>query len=243
MKWLETLVGEAQSQVSEREREVLWSRGATDEQIAAYRIGYLDQYLPVASYPKAFVEWWEDQPRDDVFVFPLTNTLGHLRGIQLRHVDEDRKGYTDFILDNEEPVIFGLAQAMPFVWKKGSICIVEGVFDLFPVQRHMPYVVATLHAGISKPLWRIIQRLVSGFDQHPQVYVAYDNDPTGRKVSYQVVKDYRDHFNIQILKYLQRIQYRGRDAKDPGEVWQALGDELFGVLLRKEFDLIHYRET
>lgn len=224
MRWLELLVEEACDQLEGKEREALWVRGVSDEQIEQYQIGYLNSSLPTADYPKHFLAWWHEQAKDGVFVYPLTTTLGHIRGIQLRCVDPDRKGYTDYIADKEEPVLFGLAQAMKSVWESESICLVEGVHDLFPIQRHFPGVVSTLHAGIPGNFRRTLRRLIR------QLYIAYDKDSAGLKASFEIAKEYGGQFDVRILKY-PKIPYRKRHVKDPCELWEVWGDKRLGVYL------------
>jgi DNA primase len=231
MQWLEDLVEFAQFQLDEKVQEALWARGASEQQIEDYRIGYLNDQLPKADYPPGFLEWWGRQPRDDVFVFPLTNTLGHVRGIQLRHVDPGRKGYTDYLATKEEPICFGLAQAMPAVWNTGRVCLVEGNFDLFPIQRQAPYTISTLHAGLPTPLWRVLRRLVR------QISLVYDMDSGGKNAAFQITSKYGKHVKVQTIK-LPLVPYknRGRAIKDPGELWEVWGDGPLGVYLRGQLD-------
>lgn len=236
MEWLEALVEGAHAQLGSRELEELWSRGVSDDQIELYKIGHLDQYLPEANYPNHFIEWWCSQDRHDVFVLPLTTTQGQIRGIQLRHVERSEKGYTDYIADREEPVLFGLGQAMQSVWESETICLVEGFFDLCPIQRHLPYTVATIHAGVPNNFWRVLRRLVT------RIVLIYDNDEAGRDVSYKIAKEYRSAFKVDIFKYphLSRKQFTKKSSKepvkDPSDIWEAWGDQRFGVFLGRQFN-------
>jgi len=227
MKWLESLVEEAQTNLSDREVEALWTRGVSGDQIEIYQLGYLDQRLPKGEYPEHFLNWWKKQSRDDVFVLPLTNTLGHVRGIQLRHVALERKGYTDYIADREEPVLFGLSQAMPFVWKSETICLVEGVFDLLPLQRHIPSIVSTLHAGIPGNFLRTLLRMAR------QIDLAYDGDFQGQKVAFDLAREHADRFRFRILR-IPKVPFRGRHTKDPNELWEAWGDKRLGPYLQSD---------
>jgi len=227
--WLEALVIQAHDQLLEEHREILWGRGASEEQIDLYRLGYLDSELPEAEYPQDFLEWWNEQERDDVFVFPLTNTLGQVKGLQLRYVDRSRKGYTDFISIKEEPVLFGLGEAMKAIWEHETICVVEGVFDLFPVQRHVPFCVSTLHAGLSGVLVRVLKRLVQ------KIWFLYDMDREGQKAVSKIYKRYGRDFEFHNI-LMPKVPYHGRPVKDPGELWEVWGDARLGVFLRKQFD-------
>jgi DNA primase len=191
----------------------------TDEQADAYDLGYLDQKLPDLEYPEAFVEWsLRGSKLDDVFVLPLTNTLGNVRGLQFRHVEQGRRGYMDYIADKGEAVLFGLAQAMPHVWEAGEVYLVEGAFDLFPIQRIIPGTLATLTAHVSDPLLRVLRRLCS------KIWLGYDMDPAGRRASHRFQKEHGRDFEVQIVSYPQVAMLDGRLAKDPGEIWEAWGD-------------------
>lgn len=111
--WLEDLVSASHERVDDRVREALWARGASDEQIETFQIGYIDQELPPAEYPANFLAWsGEGKKLADCYVFPLTNPLGEVRGLQLRSVERDRRDYMDFFVDRSEPVFFGLGQAV-----------------------------------------------------------------------------------------------------------------------------------
>lgn len=229
-EWVESLALRAHENLPDQIREALWSRGVSDGQIDLYRIGWLDSSLPEGpSYGSDFIGWWENNrwQLDDVLVFPLTNTLGHMRGLQFRHVDRARKGYLDYFAAKDEAVFFGLGQAAPYMWASESVWLVEGNFDLLPLQRHRPNIVSTLHAGVPNQLWRVLRRLVS------KVYIAYDNDSTGRDVAYEIVKDKREYFEFKIVKVPPAPLRSGRVATDPNELWESWGDARLGVFLNR----------
>lgn len=228
--WLEQLVQAAQEQLGDRQREALWGRGVSDQQIRQFRIGYLDCELPSIELPKAFLGQFDNGSRlDDVFVLPLTNTLGQIKGLQFRHVDRDRKGYSDFIPYADEPVLFGLGQAMEAVWRTESVWLVEGSFDLFPVQRHCPNIVATLTARLTTQFVRVLRRLVK------EIWMGYDMDSTGREATTEVVKTYGREFKIRQVRWprVQRLDGKGL-VKDPSDLWEAWGDDQLGVFLKRQ---------
>lgn len=231
MSWIEELVTAAHGDLEDEHREALWNRGVSETQIRDYRLGYLGRNIPDLGYPDKFLRWYDRNlsQLQDVFLFPLTTPLGDVRGLQVRSVSPDRKGYLDYIGYKEEPVFFGLSQAMPAVWATQTVVLVEGAFDLFPIQRHFPGCVATLHAGVPPGLWRIFRRMVQ------QIWLIYDNDATGRKVSYDILKKYRDTFDIKIFKY-PNIRMGGKPVKDPADLWKIWGDEHFGVSIRSQLD-------
>lgn len=232
MTWLETLVDWAHTQLEGRAREALWSRGASDEQIELFRLGYLDGELPDLPKGDAFIEkYLHTHWLHDVFLLPLTNTVGQVKGFQLRHVDPARKGYSDFTPYEDEPVLFGLAQAMPHVWESQSIWLVEGVFDLFPIQRFCPNVVPTLTNSLSRQFATLLQRLVN------DIWLAWDMDAKGQEAAWRAIKEYRQDFQIHNVKFPRALLLDGkRRAKDPSELWEVWGDARLGPFLQRQLD-------
>jgi DNA primase len=228
MTWLDDLVVFAQGRLDERVRSALWGRGVTDEQMDLYRIGHLNSILPSLPMPEAkeFCEWARVDGRiDDVFVLPLTNALGQILGVQFRHVEQGRKGYREYVLERDEPVLFGLAQALPAIWKTERAFIVEGAFDVFPVQRVVPYTFATLTARVPEQLIRFLRRLVS------HVSLGYDMDKTGREACARFTTAHGVDFEVQTINYPPARTADGKVAKDPSEIWEAWGDDRLQAFL------------
>jgi len=227
MTWLDDFVGHAAGNLTERAREALWARGVTDEQTSLFQIGYLDRELPEGiDFPPGFLDWsFRGGKLDDVFVLPLTNTLGEIHGLQFRHVDRERTGYMDFI-EKGDLVLFGLGQAIPHIWETRSILLVEGGFDLFPVQRFYAPTVATLTARVVDPLVRILRRLVD------RIWLGYDMDDTGRKASARFVRQHGEEFgHVGIVDYPRVCMVDGKLSKDPSDLWEAWGDQKFSAFL------------
>lgn len=229
MGYLGDIAAHAHGHLPDRVREALWARGVSDQQVDLFKIGWLPGRLPEIEVPEEFRTWWAGHQwrLTDTFVFPLTNSLGEILGLQFRSVDERRRGYLDYIASKEEPVFFGLAQAMPSVWTTEQVWLVEGVFDLCPLQRHVSNILSTLHAGVSKQLWRLLRRLVR------KINLAYDTDATGAKVSYDIAREMGRHFEIKIVKF-PRIPFKGGFAKDPNNFWSVWGDAHLGSFVRAQ---------
>lgn len=229
MKWLGDFVDFASAQLGEREREALWTRGVSDEQIKLYHLGCVNQRLPDLAYPKPFLDWcWEGRRLRNMFVLPLTNTLGQVKGLQFRSVDPERKGYSDYTPCGEEPVTFGLAQAMPHVWKMESIWLVEGVFDVFPIQRVYPNIIPALTNHLNEPVARLFRRLVT------HVWLTFDMDDKGREAARRVLYEYKnDRFKIHDVRLPRPKSLDGSGrVKDPSELWESWGDDRFREYLR-----------
>lgn len=220
MTWTDDLIQFCSAQVSERAQTVLYGRGVTDEQIKLYQIGYINRRLPPLEGAEAFLEWsHRGEKLEDMFVLPLTTTLGVVKGFQFRHVDRERKGYTDFFLSQEEPVLFGLGQAMPHVWNTEQVLLVEGAFDLFPLQRHVPAIFATMTAKVTLPVVRLLRRLVR------HVWLGYDMDAKGRKACFEFAREFGREFDTHIVAYPKIFKVGTKELlNDPGDLWEAWGD-------------------
>jgi len=215
VNWPQALAEFAATQVTSREREALWGRGVSDEQISLYQVGYLNRALP-EGLPEHFVRWaMSGDKLEDTFLLPLTTTLGEIRGFQLRHVDRERGGYSDYFLDRREACLFGLHQAISAMWASGTVFLVEGAFDLFPIQRAIPGVVATLTARTGPQTIRVLRRIVT------RVWAGYDMDETGRKGCDDFAREHGDTFQVYTVVY---PRVNGKVVKDPGDLWEAWGD-------------------
>ena len=214
-EWAQELVEYTKARLSDREREALWDRGVSDDQIEAFQIGYLNKQLP-AGLPPHFMNWCDDgEKMEDLLVFPLTTALGAVRGFQFRHVERERSGYMDYFVDRREPCLFGLHQAVRAIWDRGAVFLVEGVFDLLPVQRSVPHVLATLTANVSPQTVRFLRRIVR------QVWIGFDMDAPGRTGCRKFQNDHGSEFEVYVVEY-PRIN--GTFTKDPGDLWEAWGD-------------------
>ena len=231
MQLLETVANFASTNMTEPVREALNMRGFSDEQIDLFRIGHIDTQLPELDDASEFLDWcWQGRKLDDVYCFPLTNTLGQIKGLQFRHVERERSGYMDFIPVGDEAVLFGLHEAMAHIWETGTILTVEGVFDLAPVQRQEPATVATLHARISKQLVAVLRRVVT------EVWVGFDMDEAGRSGCEKFAHFHGDEFRVKPINWRRLDLPDGGRTKDPNELWEAWGDTKFGVFLKRQQD-------
>lgn len=228
MTWLDDLTSVAHQGLDERATDVFLARGVSEAQLATYQLGYLSR-LPDLDYSPSFRAWVEQRPPvQDVMVLPLTNTLGTIRGVQFRTVTRGKSSpYSDFLDGVDEPVLFGLGQAMSHVWGTRSIFLVEGGFDLFPVQRVTAGVVATLTARITSSLVRVLRRLVD------RIWIGYDADPTGQSATNYFIKHYGREFDVRAVRYPQvPMVGTAKLTKDPGDLWETWGDGRFQEFMR-----------
>jgi DNA primase len=227
--WLDDLVLAAEQGVDDRVREALYGRGVSDDQIALYRLGFVEK-LPNVGYPQHFLDWAKVKFVPQSIVLPLTNAVGDIKGVQFRSIDQGKKGYMDYITEKGEAVLFGLGQAMPHVWASERIVLVEGAFDVFPIQRHLPEATATLTAHVLDALVRVLRRV-----NVRDLWTAYDNDETGRKSVEKVQKVYGGEFNVRNVTWPQEKMVNGKLTKDPSDLWETLGETKFSNLVRDKF--------
>jgi DNA primase len=227
MSWLDDVVEASFRGLRPRERSALQARGVSEDQIELYRIGYLDRKLPPLAGAADFLKWSRGGSKlNDVFVLPLTNSLGTIKGLQFRHVDQAQKGYMDYIADQTEPVLFGLAQAMAAAWESESVFLVEGAFDLFPIQRGFPEAVATITARVTEPFARFLRRFIR------RVWVGYDSDETGRKACSAFKRKHGSDFEVVSVSYPIVDMPNGKKTKDPSDLWSTWGETQFSTYTR-----------
>lgn len=213
IQWIEDLVTAANQNMSEEAREALWSRGVTDHQIDLFKIGFLDNDFLV-EVPEHFQRWAREKTQK-VFVLPMTNTLGEVLGLQVRSIYKSNSKYSDYYATKREACLFGLGQAAPYLWESNSVLLVEGAFDLLPIQRFCPYVVSTLTAAVSPSFLKVMRRTIK------TVWMGYDMDKAGRTASKDFQKDHGSEFEVYIIDY-PKVQ--GSWVKDPGVLWELWGD-------------------
>lgn len=228
MSWLDDVVQFSSGQIDDRVREALWARGVDDDQIAKYRLGYLNRHLPEIDLPKDFLSWsGHGEKLVDSYVLPITNLLGEVKGLQFRAVDRGVGGYMDYFSDETEPAFFGLGEAAQAMWDREEVVLVEGGFDLFPIQRVVPATVATLTARVTEQFARLLRRIVK------RVYISYDRDKRGQQGTSHFIRYYGKGFEVaKPIEYPEVKMIDGKIAKDPNEIWEAWGDERLDAHLR-----------
>jgi len=182
-------------------KEEYTRRGVTESQIEEFKLGS-------AFSKKLFRE--SDPDTHDMLVLPLTNVVGDIRGFQVRAIVRSVGGYVDYFVDRKEPVLFGLGQAAPHMYRKGEVCLAEGAFDVLPIQTLYPSIIGTLTAHVSPQTIRLLSRLVS------KIWVAYDNDSAGEDGLKRIRKQYGEDFEVASLKLPKGV-------KDPGTLIEKQG--------------------
>ena len=102
------------------------------------------------------------------------------------------------------------------IWDGGSVWIVEGVFDLFPMEWVIPpqdVILASIRAGLTRKHVDFLRSVGV-----PMVHMVYDRDAAGRSATEKALKMLGA---AGILS--NRVSYTG--GKDPGEIWDSGGKE------------------
>jgi DNA primase len=204
-------------------------RGAKDESIARFGIRTwdalqepIDDALFVSRYGSM------GERLEDWMVWPLLSPRGRVIGIEGRH--PSRKEITRYMLPQTEwfPVFTGmLPDVMERIWQGGDIWIVEGIFDLFPLEWVVPakdVVLATQRARLTAKHIEFLRRFARQSGQY--VRMVYDNDETGRKGVHDWVDD-TGRKRWGGLRRLGRVGVKALEVKysgkDPGDVWSKGG--------------------
>ena len=182
MSWLDDVVADSADRMAalpwhHPAKSYLRGRGVQDEWITSYRLGWMEQPTARACTPDFWT--WLHKIGWAKILFPLTDPLGAVIGVQLRAPATGR--YTDFLLAPRELHIptFGLHVALPAAWSSGRLILVEGVFDYFATRAHTTDVVAILTSAVSMRVRQLIQRYAS------TVVVLTDMDGPGRRGAYR----------------------------------------------------------
>lgn len=228
MSWIDDWVAECQLRFvslpdSHDARTYLTSRGVRPEQVATYRLGWVENPLVKTCTP-TFWEWAKANAWNKL-VFPLTDPFGAVIGVQLRSPYE--RGYRDFLAAPTEvcPPTFGLHVALPAAFQSQRLVLVEGVFDYFAVVEHAPETLAILTSATSLAVRRLISRYAR------TVVWMGDMDAPGRRGGYVLA-------GLQVPEQYRRDKDKGQPQRtgrvppyqvllpfysehDPSDLWKA----------------------
>jgi len=224
MSWLEDAL--SRCSLTPDVEEYLVGRGASDETIAAEGCvtwSPAEEPSPDENFRKRYGS--RGERLDGFLVCPVRSPKGALIGFEAR----DTK--VKFISDWREPAaawnpfFLGTRRAVGRLWDGGDAWIVEGFFDLCPLEWAVPKkdaVLATVTAKLSDRHVDFLRRFCRGW-----VHMVYDRDEGGRRGTVGGV----DNSGKRIwgaLDVLRRVGLKCRDVpytggKDPGEIWDKGG--------------------
>jgi DNA primase len=198
----------------------LRARGCSLKQAALLGVGYLPDthkaLCPTGNTEdeEKFTRWSYNGKRlRGKLLFPITNAMGILYGIQIRSPAHDVKDYNKFYISRSkvDASFFGTGPALRSIWETREIYLCEGIFDLFPLQRIFSNVLCTGTANISRTqmqfLLRFADHLVFAFDK--------DWDSDYERFVYKHRKDFSSIRKLPI------------PTKDVSDYWALVGTEDF----------------
>jgi len=162
-----------------------------------------------------------------MLVCPLRSPRSAIIGFEARSIFE--KKVSRYLLPEAtwNPIWVGMTPtAMKRVWAGGQVWIVEGLFDLFPLEWVLPPSVVVFGTGRAKLSDKHVEFLVRFC--RGLVTLAYDNDPTGQKGMHGWTEPDTGKRHWGAKDTLDRVGVMNRifpysGGKDPGEIWEAGG--------------------
>ena len=158
-------------------------------------------------------------------VTPVRSPKGALIGFEARSIRQKAISDFRFVEAAWNPFWLGTRRAMPKIWAGGDVWIVEGLFDLCPLEWAVPEkdaVLASVRARLSACHVEFLRRFCKG-----QVNMVYDQDPAGRAGMHGWT-DETGKKKMGALERLRRVGLVCRDVpfqggKDPGQIWDRGG--------------------
>ena len=226
-EWLQTAL--ADCPMTEEVRDYLLGRGATDRVIEEWGIKVWDPPLspcPDERLHKHYGEYFERF--EGKTIYPLCSPKGRFLGFDSRHIDH--KDDVRYLLPESRwnPVWIGMPSAMEKIWRGRDVIVVEGRFDVFAMLQLVEsrgIDKAVLGSGPAHLSWKQVEFLrrfcarveVVDKKRPPHVFMAYDNDPTGKKGTADALK----HLDMRKVE-CSHLKY-GVPNDDPGGIWDGGG--------------------
>lgn len=203
--------------------DYLASRNVNEEEIKRYKIGYAKYInVPDDGTPdrKRFMEEnWKGKKFENMVIFPLQDGMGRVLGITGRSIS-DNKLFNNFITEEAKFMgfFFGLAQALPHIYRTGRAFVVEGPFDTLAFSKVFPNTLGAMTAGISDA-----QRELLNF-YAKQVVPVFDNDGPGRAAVRKIV----------VEEQWPEIEPLDLGYKDPAEALARLSEPGFRKFVERK---------
>ncbi len=208
--------------------QYLVSRGLTDEDLTKYLIGYKNHHPPIESQDSdlaPFLEMTGDlRLLNRKILFPILNTVGFADGILARSLPSytgSGKRYRNFPLKSSEDcgLIFGLHQALPYIYETGIVYVVEGAIDCITLAKELPNTVSTLTSKITEEQAFTLSLLAQ------QMVVVFDSDEAGE---YGAREAYTHH-----SPKFKRVAIKSTPYNDCNSSFLSLGEEDFRDMVKK----------
>jgi DNA primase len=167
--------------------QYLKSRHVSFRQVQQYRIGYISRFTALEGLDKTLFP--------DNLLFPMLNEFQEPVGVVTRSLKEGY-GYSKHVFDKEgasKRFLFGLEQALPHIYKHGTVLCVEGIFDLLAVEPYFPASIAMLTSRLSREQQDVLFRYVD------RILFMGDSDRAGREAAQHATKYVSKRFSVSVI--------------------------------------------
>lgn len=198
----------------------LATRYVSKEDIDEYRLGY-SKFVTVPEDDhedrERFLDsTWKGKKFCDKVVFPIQDAMGRVVGLSGRAVDS--KLFKTFVTAEAKYIgcfFYGFYQALPEIYKTGTVYVVEGPFDCHALRIALPNTIASLTSGIYANQHDFLKCYCK------KIVVVFDDDPPGREGAEKASK----YLNVDDLN----IGYG-----DPANCLEKLGKSKFISYVKKK---------
>ena len=161
--------------------EYLKGRNVTAEDVKRYRIGYgrvlnipddgtddRKRFMEESAYGRKF---------EGMILFPFTEPLGRVVGLIGRSLEN--KYFKIFATEEAKSTgfFFGLAQALPEIYRTGRAYIVEGPFDTVAFSKVVLNTVGALTAGLNEAQFKLLRLYCDN------IVTVFDSDAPGERAT------------------------------------------------------------
>lgn len=216
MNWLEDFIDVLP--LSVEHQQYLNKRGVDENSNVKFKtFDIVDFNIPCDRFKSNFGKYGEKLK--GCLIIPATCSRGEIYGFEARSWDANgNKRVFKYMLDKSQwvPSLLNGHEVAEALWSNGDVYFVEGVFDMIALKKVIKYpnaVGCTMRAGIDELTISLIQRFANKIST---IYMAYDNDNTGRLKSNEAIFKFKK-LGIRAVE----CKYRG---KDPNELWTLQGE-------------------
>ena len=213
-------ISSALSEPSEDQKRTLRKRGVDENsRVRFYSWTTPNEPCPCPRFTSNFGN--RGQKIEGSTIFKITSPRSKLLGIEARRVlPSGKKKVLQYRTSASayNPYVIGAEDAFKALWGGCDIWVVEGVYDKVALDKVVPAcdaVVSTLRAGMDKNTMEMLSTFAG---KASTVYIAYDNDDTGREKAQWLRRRL-----VSLGMRCEVWTYRG---KDPNEVWKIGGEKL-----------------
>jgi DNA primase len=156
-------------------------------------------------------------------LIPLRNQMGNVYGLYARSLD---KSFYKHYATSEEKLLggfFGLFDALPSIYEKGYVYVVEGPMDCISLRKAFPNVVASLTAFINEQQIEFLKFFVK------KIIVVFDGDAAGERGAESVSNTYGE----KLISVKNLAGY-----KDANSCLTALGLEKFKKFAKNKLTVV-----